>query len=110
MIPISQMTVGELLSSLRDTIFIFGVPYLGWKARGWVQPGIDFFKRANKFFDLGEAHIRRVESGMQVLLNNHLSHIQSDLGHLSGREPRGSVYLQDEHPDKPDDIIDTLEV
>lgn len=86
--PLTQMTVGELLSSLRDITLIFSMLTVGWKVRAWVQPGIDFFKRANKFFDLGEAHIQRVEAGMNVLLNNHLHHIQSDLGHLSGRQPR----------------------
>ena len=97
MTPLSQMSVGELLSSLRDITLILSMLTIGWKARAWIQPGIDFFKRANKFFDLGEAHIQRVESGMQILLNNHLSHIQSDLGHLSGREPRQSAYTVDCH-------------
>jgi len=101
MIPLSQMQVGELISTIRDAVFILGVPYLGWRARAWVQPGIDFFKRANKFFELGETHMQKVEAGMQVLLNNHLSHIQSDLGHISGREPRESIYAQDLHVDEP---------
>ena len=103
--PISQMNVGELISSLRDLIFILGMLTVGWKVRAWVQPVIDFFHRANEFFDRSEVHIQRVESGMQMLLNNHLSHIQSDLGHISGREVRGAVYAVDSHDDKPEDQI-----
>lgn len=106
MTPLSQMTIGELISTIRDTVFILGVPYLGWKARSWIQPAIDFFKRANSFFDLSEAHIRRVESGMRVLLNNHLSHIQSDLGHISGRVPRGFAYTSDMEGDRPDEMLE----
>lgn len=112
MIPISQMQVGELISSVRDMVFVLGVPYLGWKARAWVQPGIDFFKRANKFFDLGETHMQKVEVGMQVLLNNHLSHIQSDLGHISGRQPRdlASIELADKAEMSEVKEIDVAEV
>jgi hypothetical protein len=102
MTPFSQMSVGEFISSIRDIIFIFGTLTVGWKVRSWVQPVFDFFKRTNEFFDLSEAHIKRVESGMQVLLNNHLSHIQSDLGHLSGREPRHSSYSTDSHEEMPE--------
>jgi len=102
-IPISQMNVGELISSLRDVVFILGMLTVGWKVRSWVQPVIDFFHRANEFFDRSEEHIQRVESGMQMLLNNHLSHIQSDLGHISGREVRGAIFVDSD--DKPDDQI-----
>jgi hypothetical protein len=101
MTPFSQLPLGEVISSLRDVIFILGVLTIGWKIRAWLQPVIEFFKRANEFFDRSEAHIDKVESGMQVLLNNHLSHIQSDLGHLSGREIRGSAYTVDQHFEDP---------
>ena len=103
MIPFNQLPLGEVISSLRDIVFILGVLTIGWKIRSWIQPIIEFFERANEFFDRSEAHIERVESGMKVLLNNHLSHIQSDLGHLSGREPRNSFYTQDFHDDPPDE-------
>jgi hypothetical protein len=97
MTSLEQMSVGEAISSLRDIVFILGILLFGWKIRGWVQPGIDFFKRANRFFDIGEQHIQRVESGMQMLLNNHLTHIQSDLGHISGRSRRDSAFTTDTH-------------
>lgn len=108
MTPLSQMTLGELLSNLRDITVILGTLTIGWKLRSWLQPLYDFFKRANKFFELSESHIQRVESGMQVLLNNHLSHIQSDLGHISGREPRTAMFAQDSHDDKSD-VSESLE-
>lgn len=88
MTPFSQMSVGDLISSLRDITLILTTLTVGWKLRSWVQPVIDFVKRADRFFTLGEAHIIRVEDGMNKLLNNHLDHIQADLGHLSGREVR----------------------
>jgi hypothetical protein len=97
MTPLSEMNVGELISNLRDITITVATLTIGWKARSWIQPIVEFFKRANEFFDRSEAHIQKVESGMQVLLNNHLSHIQSDLGHISGRELRGSAYTSDAH-------------
>lgn len=78
MTPISQMTIGEAISSIRDITLVFGVLVIGWKARSWVQPAIDFFNNANTFmFD--------VRRDMQTLLTNHLSHIEADLKHMSGR-------------------------
>jgi hypothetical protein len=88
--PLTQMTVGEALSSIRDIALICGMVIAGWKARSWIQPFLDTVKKANKFFDAGEKHMQIVESGMQMLLNNHLHHIESDLGHISGRQVRVS--------------------
>lgn len=107
MTPISQMTVGELISSIRDLTVILGTLTIGWKVRSWVQPLVDFFKRANTFFDMGEKHIQRVEAGMNVLLNNHLHHIQADLGHISGRDMRPFVQVEAE---KPQDVAPSIEV
>lgn len=78
MTPISQMTVGEAISSIRDITLVAGVLILGWKARSWVQPVIDFFDNANKF-------MVDMRHDMQTLLNNHLSHIESDLRHMTSR-------------------------
>jgi hypothetical protein len=78
MIPIGQMPFGEVISSVRDVVVVFTVLTFGWKVRSWVQPAIDFFDNANQFM----ADTRK---DMQTLLNNHLSHIESDLRHMSGR-------------------------
>jgi hypothetical protein len=72
------MTVGEAVSTLRDITIIVGLVLSGWKARDWFQPVFDFFKNANQFM----VDMRR---DMQTLLTNHLSHIESDLRHMTGR-------------------------
>lgn len=78
MTPISQMPVGEVISSIRDITFVLGILYTGWKARAWVQPIITFFDNANAF-------MVDTRKDLQMLLNNHLTHIEADLRHMSGR-------------------------
>jgi hypothetical protein len=71
MINLSAISIGEALSSLRDLIFIIGLSFLGWRARSYMQPVFDFFKRANHHMDI-------VETGMNTLLTNHMHHLQAD--------------------------------
>jgi len=73
-----NMTVGEAISSVRDLAFIVGTLTFGWKARDWFQPVFDFFKRANHHMDF-------MESSVNVLLTNHMAHIQADLEVIAGR-------------------------
>lgn len=79
MIPIDQMTIGQLASTLRDLTVVVSVVTIGWKTRSWLQPVFDFFKRANAFMTL-------MEHNMNVLLNNHIKHIESDVRRMSGRD------------------------
>ena len=72
MTPITQMTIGELASSIRDATIIAATILVGWKARGWIQPCLDFFKKADTFMD-------SMTLGMNILLTNHLPHLQKDL-------------------------------
>jgi hypothetical protein len=69
------MTLGELVSTLKDGAFLVGILLAGWKARGLVQPMIDFFRRALSFMDSTETKLGRLDSGMNMLLTNHLSHL-----------------------------------
>ena len=79
------MTVGELFSTLRDAGFFVGLCVVGWKARGLIQPLINFFERAQKHMDVVEVGVGNLQTGMNTLLTNHLSHIEQDLKTLSGR-------------------------
>lgn len=78
MMPIGQVPFGEVISSVRDVVVVFTVLTLGWKLRSWVRPTIEFFDNANKF-------MADTRQDMQTLLNNHLTHIESDLKKMSGR-------------------------
>ena len=73
------MTIGELASTLRDLMIVVSMVTIGWKTRDWFQPIFDFFKRANTF-------MTSMERNMDVLLNNHMKHIESDIRRMSGRE------------------------
>lgn len=79
MIPIDQMTIGELASTLRDLTAVVAMITIGWKTRDWLQPIFDFFKRANGF-------MTSMENNMNILLNNHMKHIESDIRRMSGRD------------------------
>lgn len=91
----NTMTVADAASTLRDIGILTGLVISGWKARSWFQPIVEFFKRANNFFTLGEHHMMRMEKNMDTLLTNHLSHIESDLKRISGRETGHVAALQE---------------
>lgn len=92
MVHLDSVSVGEFVSTVRDIGFFIGLCVIGWKARGLVQPGIELYKRAIKFFDgfeerystaqdffnRSETHYLTMERQMDLLLNNHLSHLAND--------------------------------
>jgi len=78
MTNLGSMSLGEFVSTVRDVLFFIGLSIAGWKARSLVQPLIDLFKRANEFFDRSETHYTTMETQMDLLLNNHLSHLHQD--------------------------------
>lgn len=82
----ATVSVGQIVAVLRDGAFIGGMCIFGWKARSWFQPIFDFFKRANDFMTSMEEKTDRIDTGMQTLLTNHLSHIELDLKTMSGRK------------------------
>jgi hypothetical protein len=83
---LATLSVGELITALRDASFFVGILVLGWKARGIIQPAIAFFDDAKKTMDRANEHFEVMESGMSTLLTNHLKHIEADLAKLTGRE------------------------
>lgn len=74
--PNSSVTVGQVVSVLRDLGFLIGIPYLGWKARALFEPVRDFFIRANDFMD-------STDHKLNLLLTNHLPHLQAELERIS---------------------------
>lgn len=79
MTPLAQMTIGEAISSVRDITVVAGILIIGWKARSWIQPFIDFFEESKDF-------MKSMRRDMQTLLTNHLHHIEADLKTMSGRK------------------------
>jgi hypothetical protein len=74
----SSLTLGQVSSTIRDFTIVGILLTLAWKARGWYEYGAQFFERLNTFMDT-------MERGMNLLLTNHLHHIEADLAKLSGR-------------------------
>jgi len=98
MLSPSTMTVAELVSTLKDAGFFIGFCIAGWKARGLVQPLINFFERAQKHMEVMETGVSSLQTGMNTLLTNHLSHIEQDLKTLSGRKDNFVHSLADVDP------------
>jgi hypothetical protein len=73
----TKLTIGELASSLRDLGFFVTLCIGGWKARALVQPAIDFFQDARQFMKRGNKHMLKMETSMNMLLTNHLSHLKN---------------------------------
>jgi hypothetical protein len=76
----SLLTLGQVFSTIRDlsivSVLIGGV----WKARGLYEEGAVFLKRCSRHMDI-------MEVSMNLMLTNHLSHIEKDLAKLTGRDP-----------------------
>lgn len=78
-------TFSVSLAELRDLALIVTICFSGWKARGTVQPIIEFFKKANNHMTVMEQGMTALTSDMNILLTNHLRHIEGDLRTISGR-------------------------
>lgn len=72
------ISVGQVLSMVRDGGLIVGVLTIVWKARGWLEASLQFLDRVTK-------HMAFVEATLTTLTTNHLRHIQQDL-HLLARD------------------------
>jgi uncharacterized protein YgfB (UPF0149 family) len=82
----SKMTVSEAISALRDAGFLFGMVIAGWKGRSWIQPVIDFFHNGTEFMRESRLHQQIMESQMNLVLTNHLAHIEENLKAISARD------------------------
>lgn len=84
MLSPSQVTIGELSSAVKDYGIFITVVVVGWKARAIVQPCIDFVKKVSEFIDKVDTRFERadkfmvnMDANMDLLLNNHLSHLKN---------------------------------
>ena len=75
----AQLTLGQVSGTLRDFTVVGLLLTLAWKSRGVYELVRGFFKRVTTHMDV-------MENGMNVLLTNHLSHIEEDLKVISGRK------------------------
>lgn len=73
------MSLADAISAARDVFFMVGMTAFGWKVRSWAEPLFDLCKRVNE-------HMDKVEKMMDVLLNNHIAHIQDSLQTLASRD------------------------
>ena len=77
------VSVEQFIAAWRDGAIIIGICFFGWKARSWAQPVIEFFTRANSFMVTTQHGMGELQTGMKTLLDNHLTHIESDLKTLA---------------------------
>lgn len=80
----TQLTLGQISSSLRDFAVVGFLVGFAWKARGAFEDGKKFFERLTTHMDV-------MEDGMNTLLTNHLTHIEEELKALyrKGEKPFG---------------------
>jgi hypothetical protein len=77
----SGITLGQISSSVRDFAIVGTLVTLSWKARGVYEAITQFFTRTVKHMDL-------VENSLNVLLTNHLAHIENSLDKMSANQER----------------------
>lgn len=92
----SQVTLGQVSSTIRDLSVVVGIFGIAWKSRGWLEA-------AKKFFERLTTHMDVMEDGMSTLLTNHLTHIEADLKKMTHRQVRatGDEQVQYESEDQP---------
>jgi hypothetical protein len=89
------ITLGQMASTLRDFTVVGFLLASAWRLRGAWELG-------KKFFERWTSHMNRMETGMDVLLHNHLRHIQDDLSKMTHRQVRatGEEQVQYESDDE----------
>lgn len=87
--PVSN--VGQIVSVLKDAGFLISTVVVGWKARDLFQPIKDFFCKANLFMDESSKTLKSLDSNMNTLMTNHLSHLPTEIaaamvGAMNGKD------------------------
>ncbi len=101
----SQITLGEVSSTIRDLSVVVGIFGIAWKSRGWLEAAKKFFERLTTFMDTVENDSAYIRQGMHTLLSNHLTHIEADLKKMTHRQVRATDEEQDLY--KTDDLLET---
>lgn len=86
---VSQMTVGEVISTVRDLVAIGFLTVLGWKARGIFQIAKESVQEVRDF-------MKRMDKFANEAVNNHLLHIEKNLDILASRKTAGRDPLLEE--------------
>jgi hypothetical protein len=86
----AQLTLGQLSAAARDISIVGALVGASWKLRGVYETVTKFFERTIK-------HMDTMESGMSTLLNNHLTHMESDLRKMAHNQVRASEIEQTEY-------------
>lgn len=77
----SQLTLGQVSSTLRDFTVVGVLLTIAWKTRGIYETGKNFFERLTTHMDV-------MERSMNTLLHNHMFHIERDLKLVAHRQIR----------------------
>jgi hypothetical protein len=83
----SQLTLGQVSSTLRDLTLVGFLLALAWKSRGIYEHGVRFFERWT-------THMNFMEESMKALLTNHLFHIEKDLKSLAARKEESKSQME----------------
>lgn len=83
----ASLTLGQVSSALRDFTIVGFLIGGAWKARGFFEQIMGFFKRLT-------THMTVMEDGMQTLLTNHLTHMESSLKTIAHRQVRATEAEQ----------------
>ncbi len=75
----AQLTLGEIAAAFRDFVIIGVIIKAAWHSRG-------FYEHAKSLKDRLVQHMDFMEKGMSTLLDNHLTHIESDLAKLAQKK------------------------
>ena len=78
-----QLTLQEVIALIRDICFVGALLFGVFKLGLWLKPAIDFFSEAKVFMGEVRQHMASVESNLNLLLTNHLPHLQQEIEKLS---------------------------
>lgn len=79
----AQVTLGQVSSTIRDLAIIVAVLKVAWSARGMYGEAMDFIKRLKRFMVRMEKNTKATNAKLDLLLSNHLPHLQAELSKMS---------------------------
>lgn len=82
----SQLTIGQVSSTIRDFTIVAVLLRLAWGARGAYSAAMEFIQRLKRFMVRMEKNSKLTNAKLDLLLSNHLKHIEGDLAVLAERK------------------------
>jgi hypothetical protein len=89
MLDPSALTLGQVSSTLRDFTVVGLLLTIAWKSRG-------VYESAKAFFERLTTHMDTMEENMNILLTNHLTHIEKDLKTMARRQVHAIEILEEQ--------------